>query len=175
MQNIAMANSSLHGRGGAVANEDQAIIRVGREWLYRSLSIAIFRVGKGQGRDEALLELTLSRARFMELVAATIRTRQECEELFLVGLLSLLDRLLNMPMQKIVEKMKLPAAVSDVLLNREGPHAACLSLTIAVEKGQTGLALKLATALGIMPSAIEHVSLASLHWAQDALGVNGAD
>ena len=66
----------------AVASVDQAIVLVGREWLYHSLSISMFRVGGKDSADDALLEMSLARARLMELAAMANLPKKECEELF---------------------------------------------------------------------------------------------
>jgi len=97
---VSMANSPLSGLSAPVASLEQALLVLGRETLYRWLSLAMFRSGNGGGRDEALLELALYRARILELLATGSRPKTECDELFLVGLLSLLDSLLGMPMAR---------------------------------------------------------------------------
>lgn len=171
MQIVGMANSPLLGLGNAVASVDQAIVLVGREWLYRSLSISIFRVGgKKDNGDAALLEMSLARARLMELVATASLPKKECEELFLVGLLSLLDRLLNLRMSAILAKIKLPVTVVDALLRGNGPHAPWLMLAMAVESGNAARARSLASGLGLTAEVLEAGSLVAMTWAQDALG-----
>lgn len=169
---IGIANSPMSGLSSSVASIEQAVLVLGREMLYRWLSLAMFRSGAGGGRDEALLELALCRGRLLELLATGSRSRQECDELFLVGLLSLLDSLLGMPMAKIVARMHLPQAVADVLVKSEGPYGRFLMLALSLEKGHNERAAEVATELGIEPGKIETSSSAARFWAEAALQAN---
>lgn len=166
---VAMANSPLSGLSSPVASLEQALMVLGRGTLYRWLSLAMFRAGSGGGRDEALLELALCRARFLELVAADSRPKRECDELFLVGLLSLLDSLLGLPMAQVVGRLHLPAAVSDVLLHSEGPHGRFLMLALAMEKGAGERTARIAGELGLPSGKIEESAAGARAWADEAL------
>lgn len=168
MQLVGMANSPVFGVGSAITSVDQAIVLLGREPLYRWLAIAIFRTGSGSARDATLLELALARGRFLELIGQNRLAKRECDELFLVGLLSLMDTLLGIPMARLLARIKLPAALADVLLRSEGPWGRYLLLAIAVEKGRVTQVTNLASLLQIPPAEIEAASIASLDWAAEA-------
>lgn len=166
---LAMANSPLSGLANPVTSIDQAIVVLGRQILYRWLMVSMFRAG-GDGRDESLLELALCRARFLELLAREASCpKAESDELFLVGLLSLMDSLLGQPMETVLARMHLPKAVADVLLRSEGSHGRYLMLALAMEKGRVEQAAALAEALGIATEAVKTHSAAALAWAEEAL------
>lgn len=172
-QLLALANSAAAGLASPVSSLEQAILVLGRERLYRWLMVSMFRVGKPRDRDEALLEVALTRARFLETVAGQSLPKQACDELFLVGLLSLFDILLAMPMPKILSRMHLTAPVGDVLLHSSGPYAPYLMLALAVEKGRTEKAETLATGLGLGHHMLQSSSLGAFAWVQEALGESG--
>lgn len=165
---VAMANSPLLGLSTPVAGIDQAIMVLGREQLYRWLSIGMFRLGAGSPRDEILLELALCRGRFLELVGRGRHSAAECDELFLLGLLSLLDSLLGVPMTKVVERLHLSPGTQAVLLRSEGPLGRYLMLAIAVEKGRAETVGRLAEQLAIPLEDVEAASTQALAWAEDA-------
>lgn len=166
---VGMANSPASGLSAPVASLEQAMMVLGRATIYRWLSIAMFRSGSGGGRDEALLELALWRARFLELAAGGRRPKPECDELFLVGLLSLLDSLLGLPMAQVVRRMNLPAQVAEVLLNSGGPYGRFLLLALAVEKGRGEQLQRFADALEIAEEQIEVAAREARQWAETAL------
>lgn len=168
MQLVGMANSPVFGVGSAITSVDQAIVLLGREPLYRWLAIAIFRSGGGSARDATLLELALARGRFLELIGQNRLAKRECDELFLVGLLSLMDSLLGIPMAKLLARIKLSATLADVLLRSEGQWGRYLLLAIAVEKGRVVQVTNLAGLLQIPPGEIEAASIAALDWAMEA-------
>jgi EAL and modified HD-GYP domain-containing signal transduction protein len=172
---LALANSPAAGLAAPVASLEQAIMVLGRQRLYRWLTVAMFRVGTPRDRDEALLEVAMTRARFMETVADGVLERKECDELFLVGLLSLFDVLLNMPLAKVLELINLADDVNTVLLRSEGPYARYLQLALAVERGRAEQAADLALGLGIDPASLTPTSLMALAWAEEALGNSAAD
>ena len=169
-QVLAMANSPASGLVNPVSSLEQAILVLGRERLYRWLLVSMFRIGSTRDRDEALLEVALARARFMETIAAGSLPRKSCEELFLVGLLSLFDLLLAVPMPQVLSRMQLAEPVVDVLLHSRGPYARHLMLALALEKGRAAQAVDLAAALGIPADGLQTASMAALAWAGKALG-----
>lgn len=169
---VAMANSPMLGLAQSITSIDQAIIVLGREQLYRWLSLAMFRMDAGSPRDDVLLELALTRARFLEIIGELQYGKTECDELFLLGLLSLLDILLGVPMQTVVQRINLSSDLSEVLLNSSGPFARYLMLVIAKEKGHGENITRLASQLNIPLDVIESASEAAQDWAGDAMSNN---
>ena len=166
---LSMANSPAARAGRTVASLEQAMMVLGRAQLYRWISISMFRAGSSGNRDEALLEMALARARFLELIALASAAKHTADELFLVGLLSLLDCLLGLPMPAILAKLSLPAEVEEVLLRSQGPYARPLALAIAVERGHSEQWASLAQLLGIDPAQIQSATVAALAWAEEAI------
>jgi len=144
---------------------------LGREQLYRWLSIGMFRTGASSPRDEVLLELALARGRFLEILGQENLAKPECDELFLLGLLSLLDSLLGLPMSAVVEKIHLSPDLKAVLLSSSGPLGRYLMLAIAVEKGNIGNVARLAGQLGYPLELIESASIEAIRWAEEAVNL----
>lgn len=165
---LAMANSPLLGLAQPATGIDQAIMLVGREQLYRWLSIAVFRAAAASPRDDVLLELALNRGRFLELIGRCHHGKVECDELFLLGLLSLLDILFGVPIAAVVERLHLAPTMRDALLQGDGPLAPWLMLAIAVEKGRARNVARLAEQLAVPLADIETAAAAALAWAEEA-------
>lgn len=119
-----------------------------------------------------LLEIALRRARFLELIAQGENSKQRCDELFLVGMFSVFDSLLGLSMEKVLEKIHLPDAVAEALAHSEGPYATYLTLALAMEKGRSELAGKMAQRLGLSLQDVADDSAAALEWAEAALKAN---
>ncbi|MTW05653.1 EAL and HDOD domain-containing protein [Pseudoduganella ginsengisoli] len=166
-QVLKWANAPTTGNHAKITSLKEAIIVLGRSHLYRWLTVSMFRLGSNNARDEALLEVALQRARFLEIVANLPQAQRD--ELFLVGLLSLFDILLGMPMSAILDKMHLSDEVRDVLLRSDGPYGPYLMLALQVEKGQVGRAAEIALGQGIDPDTLGETSNAAFQWAQEAL------
>ena len=168
-QVLKWANSPATGLSSTVTSLSQAIIVLGRSHLYRWLTVSMYRLGKNRERDEALLEVALTRARFLEAVAGQTLSADQRDEMFLVGLLSMFDVLLGMPMPKILAKMHLSAEVQDVLLRSVGPYGQYLMLALLVERGMAVRAAEIGAALGIAPGTLGATSTAAFQWAQESL------
>ncbi|HEY8024896.1 MAG TPA: HDOD domain-containing protein [Burkholderiaceae bacterium] len=166
---VAMANSPMQGLAKPVASIDQAVMILGRQELYRWLSVGMYRAGVDAPRDAILLELALARGRFLELVVRDRFSKLECEELFLVGLLSLLDSMLGMPMARVLERLRLSDAMRDVLLHSEGPLGQYLMLAIAMEKGREDAIVRLASKLALPEQGIASAWAEAFAWTDNAM------
>lgn len=166
---LTMANSPAAGLSQPVNSLEQAILVLGRSLLYRWLMVSMFRVGQTRNQDETLLEIALARARFLELVGQSSLPLNQCDELFLVGLISMFDLLFSQPLTHILQKIAVSENIRRVLLNSEGPYGRFLMLAIAIEKGHAEQALKLASSLGIDANSLGNASQDALTWVESAI------
>jgi c-di-GMP-related signal transduction protein len=83
-----------------------------------------------------LIATALARARFCENLRPMIGTeRQLGEELFLLGLFSVLDALLDQPMNKALAEVAIPPRVKGALVGMPGEMRRVLDLVLAFERG----------------------------------------
>jgi c-di-GMP phosphodiesterase len=109
--------------------------------------------------------LSLVRAHMCELLASASGVPRAGGSLFLVGMLSLLDQLLEAPMEQLVESMELAPDVRQALLGREDYYGAVLSLVEAFEEGSWDAVMGWATAVGVAHEALPKLYLDALAWA----------
>lgn len=165
---LNMANSPLYGLPRKVASIEEAITLLGRDALYRWLSLALFNIDGNDGRDRTLLVLALCRAALLEGLAVE-QGKQTADEAFLVGLLSIADSLLDRPMIDVVSHIHLPPAVKAALLHNEGDHAPFLQLAIMLERCRLDQAVVLAAALQLRPVTLIESYRKALAWAGSVL------
>jgi EAL and modified HD-GYP domain-containing signal transduction protein len=162
---LRIANSASYG-GREVQSIGFALRMVGRGVLHRWLTLLLVSsVAKQSGIAHELVLSALVRARLCELVAERSGDRAQAGPRFLVGLFSLLDALLRMPMDGILARMSIDADVKDALLSRAGPHAPTLALAEAQEKGDWQAVTDAATAVGLPASAVSALYTEALAWA----------
>lgn len=87
------------------------------------------------GTSRALGDLGLIRARLCEKIACSFGD-PEPHKYFTIGLLSVLDALMGLPMTEIVSQLSLSAEVSQALLSNTGPGAMVLHMAKAFEAGK---------------------------------------
>ena len=174
-QVLQWANAPVNGQATKVTSLQQAFMVLGRNQLYRGLTVSMFRLGGGANkeRDESLLEIALTRARFLETCSKLPLAKRD--ELFLVGLLSLFDVLLAVPMDKLVGKMHLSDDIRDVLLGKEGAYSPYLTMVLLLQRDKVAPALEIAQSLDIDIDSLPQVGQAAFQWAQAALQHTSAD
>lgn len=86
-------------------------------------------------KPEELVRLAVVRARFCELLAEEGNFGKHSHELFLVGLFSLIDAMLDQPMAELVKGLPLNEHVKQALVSRQGPYAHVLEAVEYYERG----------------------------------------
>ncbi len=145
-----------------------ALVLLGYDQLYRWLTLLLFTSGKLDVRSEALLKNALVRARMTELLGKKKKLiPQDQERLFIVGIFSLLDVLLNTSMDKALESISLPDLIQKALVRREGIYAPYLKLAIACEAGEQESLAELAGELRLSPEDVNLAHVQAMVWAED--------
>ena len=128
---LRMVNSVASGLTRRIDSLPQAIAILGRKPLGRWVQLLIYTAeAGGETRGSALMELAATRGRMLELLATKTSggNREVADRGFMVGILSLLDVLLETPMSAIVADLGLADEASRALLAREGPLGGLLKL-----------------------------------------------
>ena len=174
-QVLQWANAPSNGQTTKVTSLQQAFMVLGRNQLYRGLTVSMFRLGGGANRerDASLLEVALTRARFLETCSPLPLAKRD--ELFLVGLLSLFDVLLGVPMANLVGKMHLSDDIRDVLLGSEGVYGPYLMMVLLLERDKVERALEIARTLGIDAEGVAATGRAAFNWAQESMRYTTGD
>lgn len=159
-------NAPINGLAQQIRSIAHAIMILGYEQLYRWLTLLLFTSGSLGPRSKALLKSALIRARMMELLGSDRMKGQERDGLFIVGVFSLLDVLLNVPMVQAVERLHLPEAIVDGLVRHTGIYAPYLNLVLACEEADEDNISRMAGACGLDAGAVNQAHIQSLIWAE---------
>ena len=147
-----------------------AVIYLGHEQLYRWLALLLFTGEKSTDpRGQALLRNVLVRARFTENLGQHYIPAARRGGLFIVGLLSMLDALLNLPMDKALANINLPDEMVSALLNRTGPLAPYLELAIACENFDQDAIGRCSEENGFNADEVNFAHVDALIWAERVL------
>lgn len=130
---LRFINSPGVGLRQEISSIRHALELLGHDQLYRWLTLLLFTSGQADARCQALLRAALIRARFTEILGKGRLPPEQLGSLFIVGILSMLDALFNVPMQQALADLKLPEAVMSALTERTGPYAPYLNLALACE------------------------------------------
>lgn len=111
-----------------------------------------------------LVVVSTLRARLGELLAPSLGMRDRSMDMFLLGMFSTLDAILEQPMDQIAATLPLAADIRDALVGQPGPLRAALDLIIAYEQGRWDDVPALAAATGVNESAIPTAYLDAVAW-----------
>jgi EAL and modified HD-GYP domain-containing signal transduction protein len=169
-------NSAAVGLQKKVDSLTEALVLLGRDKFYRWTSLLLFDFEKPGYQEHLLSERALTRGRTLELLAGKGKVPQLPEQLFLIGLFSLLDRALGRPLPELVEKAALPDVVRDALLGRPGPCTDALALvTLDADADTPAERLEQAlNACGIDDETYAPIAVEALVWTDQVLSDQAA-
>lgn len=125
-------NSASFAQLNGDASIDQAVLMLGRNELYRWLSLLLVQFGGKRKVSSALQEITLWRSRLLELLAMENKEAIP-SQLFTLGLASMLGPLLKLSPDDVVATLNLPGPARQALLEQTGPWYAYLQMALLVE------------------------------------------
>ena len=129
-QDVALAynllrfiNSAGFGLTHKVHDIKHALVVLGHAKLARWLSLLLLSGARAQAASSALFRTALTRARMTELLGRNRLPPGEHDYLFMTGMFSLLEALLERPLPETLASLNLPPAVAEALLAGRGRYA----------------------------------------------------
>lgn len=143
-----------------------ALLMLGHDQLYRWLTLLLFTHQESDGRSQALLRNALVRARLMEILGQDQLAKADRDGLFIVGILSMLESLLQLPMDQILAVLNLSPPIVESLLHERGIYAPYLRLAAACESGDVQTIGEITQALGLDAVAVNQAHMQALIWSE---------
>ncbi len=166
---LKLVNSPVFLGNNKIKSIKQAIMLIGLKELKKWIYLLYMREQSDQKHHipNQLIKLSLIRAKASELIATNIGQRHESPSYFLVGILSLMDTLLRVPIEKIIEKLPLDNNIKDTLLGVQTPYRDVLELVISIEKGEWSEIDKLSNKMDINKETLNNHYLNAIKWASE--------
>lgn len=132
---MRLVNSVGMGLANRIQSLAHALVVLGDRQLHRWLQVLMFAHSEQDGAPSALMTLATTRGRLMELLAERCPDYADLrDQAFMTGIMSLLDTLLDMPMEDLLEQVNLGLPIHQALLARHGRLGEMLTLVEALEK-----------------------------------------
>jgi len=132
---LRYANSAIFRRKSEISTIKQALVILGSSELKRFLGL-MFAITANPDKPTELIKLAMARAKFCELVVKNMRSQLDDSIAFLIGLLSMIDAILDEELATVLDKLPLAAEIKDPLLTRKGIMAAIILLVEFIEHAQ---------------------------------------
>jgi EAL and modified HD-GYP domain-containing signal transduction protein len=165
---LRFINSSGFGLSCEITSFRHAVMILGLKKLFRWAAL-LLTTSRTSGTAPAIGTTAVVRGRLMELLASEMLSPEECDNAFVVGVFSLLDAMLGIPLEQALESVALPEPVMEALLENTGVFAPFLALTKACESGDDVAFAQNIELLHLSGHQVNMAHLQALAWA-DSLG-----
>jgi EAL and modified HD-GYP domain-containing signal transduction protein len=157
-------NSPIFGFKAEIHSVRHALSILGERDVRRWVRL-VAAVGAGQEKTTDLVLSALVRGRFGELLSPRVPHGES--DLFLLGLLSLIDAMLEMPMTEILERIPLDHETKAVLLGQSSVLRPVFQLMLAHESGEWQAAAALSQSLELAPQEVALYYWQAQQWARE--------
>jgi EAL and modified HD-GYP domain-containing signal transduction protein len=162
-------NSAAFGLTVEINSFGHALMLLGYQRLKRWLALLLASSSKGVGARH-LLYGAVRRGLLMEELGRTQGDAEMRGEMFICGVFSLLDRLLQQPFSELLPNVPVPERVQQALRGDGGPYAPYLELLRAIENEAVFDIREQGEALMLGPGEINRAVLTALHAARQLDG-----
>ena len=169
---LAMVNRMTVNSG--ISTVRHAAAMLGQRELKRWINTAVTKELCADKPSE-IIRVSLIRARFAELLAPTFELAANSSELFLMGLFSVLDAMLDKPMKEALEMVRVSKEITDALLDGTGKYAPILEFISAYESANWSEVSRQLVLIGAEDSAVYDSYTKSLSWYRDLFHGDGSE
>jgi c-di-GMP-related signal transduction protein len=156
-------NSAAFGIQNEVHSVRHALALLGeqevRRWVRLVATLAI-----GENRSSELVNTAMVRARFCELLAS--RVPHDESDLFLMGMLSVVDAILEIPMTSVLESIPLDHETKALLLGSPSKLRPLFDLMLARESGDWKSTAECSHKLGLSETEVAEAFWQAMQWAR---------
>jgi EAL and modified HD-GYP domain-containing signal transduction protein len=157
-------NSPLFGFPLEIKSIRHAIAVLGEREMRRWIRLVVT-VGAAEQRCSELVLMGLARARFCELLSNQLQSNTD---LFLLGLLSIMDAILEVSMEVLLEQLPVERETKTALLGQNSSLRPLYQLMLAQESGEWSQSSALAKQLKLPDEEVASTWWQALRWAQEA-------
>ncbi|NLT57788.1 MAG: HDOD domain-containing protein [Clostridiales bacterium] len=160
---LRVVNSAFFGLRYNIKSIRQALAILGMDEIKKWITL----ISLSEIRDdkpEELITMSLVRARFLELLAPKVGLGRMADNLFMMGLLSLMDAIMDQPMAEIIAQTQISVSISEPLLTRQGPLYDLLQLVIHYERSEWDEAFAIARRYKLSVDSLPDYYFEALNW-----------
>jgi EAL and modified HD-GYP domain-containing signal transduction protein len=116
------------------------------------------------GKPDELMTVPLVRGRFCELMAPLSGMEGHASDLFLMGLLSVMDAILDQSLDSILAELPVRSEIKDALLARAGLYWRLLEIAIAHECADWEKVSALVSEIGLNEEKVSSLYISAVDW-----------
>ena len=171
---LRYSNSAAFKRRAEINTIKQAVVVLGNQELKKFLSL-LFAAQVSSEKPIELIKLSLTRARFCELLAQKHNGIRDTGMAFLVGMMSLMDAILDESMEGVMKKLPLSNLIKEALVQKQGILAQYLGLIKAYEQADWELTGEYCERIKFSNESLPKIYNQALAWGNEQLQVMECD
>ena len=156
-------NSPVFGFRAEIRSVRHALTILGEREIRKWVSV-VATLALGREKPGELVQTALLRGHFCELISRKLHERKA--DYFLLGLLSLMDAILGLPMPEVLRRVSVERAIKQALLRESSPLLSVYELVLAHENANWVRCRSLAQQLNVEESVLAELYLESVRWAR---------
>ena len=160
-------NSAVFGFASEIHSVRHALSLLGEREVRRWVRLVVT-LAAGQNKSSELVLSAMVRARFCELLSPKLQHGDS--DLFLLGLLSLMDSILEVPMAEVLDSVPIDQETKSVLLGGGSRLRPLYQLMLSQESGDWQQSAKLAKSLDLRESDVAEIYWQAMQWARQVSG-----
>lgn len=169
---LCYVNSGIFPLKGKITSVKQAVTYMGDLQLKELISL-FFTAILAQEKPPELIQISATRAKFCERVINDIAPKF-CDQAFMVGMFSLIDAILDIPMHNITERLCLDEAICETLHDEQDTSQSPISMALRtikyLEQGSWHLSEREALKLRLPIETINRYYQHAITWAEHLEG-----
>lgn len=165
---LRYVNSPFFGLRSQIDSIKHALVLLGEAEVKKWASL-IALASMLDDKPEELVVQAAVRAKFCESLAPLLGMAQRSQDLFLMGMLSLIDAILDRPLEEILKDIPIQTDVKDALLGKENQLSGVYELMLANEGGHWEGCSDRADRLALEPERLSDLYFSAIKWIQQNL------
>ena len=162
---LRYVNSPFFGLRNPISSIKQALVLLGEKEVKKWVSLLTL-ANMGEDKPEELVVLAVTRAKFCESLAPLVGMKARESDFFLMGMFSLIDTILDQPLEAILEEVAILPDVKSALLGEKGTFRDVFEFVLSYEKGDWENNSVLGSKLKLQDHDILALYMNSIEWAQ---------
>ena len=160
---LKLVNSLAFSRGTKIKSILQAISLLGEKEIRKWITlVAIEKISSDKTKE--LLRLSIIRAKFCEVLCHKFSLGNRKTELFLLGLFSLMDAMMDVPKEDVFLELPISEELKEALIKQTGIFADCYEIMIAYERANWGLVAQIAVKYKLSEAEIATAYYEAVKW-----------
>ncbi|MDR1246057.1 MAG: HDOD domain-containing protein [Clostridiales Family XIII bacterium] len=165
---LRMVNTGSRGRRNEIKTINGAVVMLGQEEVRKWITAAAANQ-LGTDKPNEITKLSLVRAKFAEALAVKFGLYADAQSLFLMGIFSVLDAMLEMSMDDALKLVLVSDDIRDALVSRTGKYGDVYNFIIDYESANWPAVSRLLILYDLTPEDIYETYVETLCWYRDML------